>query len=176
MAEEAGCVWRGRLRMLGRAAVDQHADIGPFWCWDDCARPGKEVGANVLFFGCRDPKHDFLYDDEFKSYVESGDLELYTAFSRSQVRCRCQRRQHRSAAACAKLNRFDPGLRRARRRVLLVSVVNGGRSTRCTCSIGLPNTSSAYTTFCNRAATSTSAGAWDDPLRCDAGQVGARRY
>ena len=43
---------------------------------------GKEVGPNLLFFGCRDPKHDFLYEKELNEFVASGDLELVTAFSR----------------------------------------------------------------------------------------------
>jgi sulfite reductase alpha subunit-like flavoprotein len=51
----------------------------------DGPRAGKEVGRNVLFFGCRDPAHDFLYKAELESYVASGDLELHTAFSRTQA-------------------------------------------------------------------------------------------
>jgi len=36
---------------------------------------------NLLFFGCRDEK-DFLYREELEAWVQSGCLELHTAFSR----------------------------------------------------------------------------------------------
>ncbi|KAL1918891.1 uncharacterized protein VTP21DRAFT_2272 [Calcarisporiella thermophila] len=37
-----------------------------------------------LFFGCRNPEHDFIYEDEIKSYLEDGTLtSVFTAFSRT---------------------------------------------------------------------------------------------
>ncbi|WP_126596978.1 bifunctional cytochrome P450/NADPH--P450 reductase [Dictyobacter aurantiacus] len=43
---------------------------------------GENVGASLLFFGCRHPEHDFLYADEFKAMQERGVTELISAFSR----------------------------------------------------------------------------------------------
>eukprot|EP00116_Pleurobrachia_bachei_P002205 sb/3462467/ len=43
---------------------------------------GKEVGENVLFFGCRHQDKDFLYSDELYQYADEGTIQLYTAFSR----------------------------------------------------------------------------------------------
>ena len=43
---------------------------------------GKSIGPNVLFFGCRNREEDFLYDDDLKQFQSTGDLELFTAFSR----------------------------------------------------------------------------------------------
>ena len=45
---------------------------------------GRKVGPVVLFFGARNSKAEFLYESEFKKYVEMGILELHTAFSRDQ--------------------------------------------------------------------------------------------
>ena len=46
---------------------------------------GKEVGENVLFFGCRHQDKDFLYSDELYQYADEGTIQLYTAFSRDTV-------------------------------------------------------------------------------------------
>jgi NADPH-ferrihemoprotein reductase len=48
------------------------------------AAKGEKVGTTVLFFGCRNSKEDFLYEDEWKTYQEQlGDsFKLFTAFSR----------------------------------------------------------------------------------------------
>lgn len=44
---------------------------------------GKETGPMVLYFGCRNPNHDFIYEDELKTYVAEGIItELNLAFSR----------------------------------------------------------------------------------------------
>ncbi|CEG43058.1 nadph-dependent diflavin [Plasmopara halstedii] len=46
---------------------------------DDC------IGATYLYFGCRHENKDFLYRDELRGFVLTGDLtELHTAFSRDQ--------------------------------------------------------------------------------------------
>eukprot|EP00732_Lithocolla_globosa_P000865 Lithocolla_globosa_v1_NODE_344_length_4393_cov_24.392577.p1 type:complete len:670 gc:universal NODE_344_length_4393_cov_24.392577:2367-4376(+) len=47
-------------------------------------KDGKEVGPNLLFFGCRKSDEDFLYGDELLEFEKNGDLELVTAFSREQ--------------------------------------------------------------------------------------------
>ncbi|VUC24083.1 unnamed protein product [Clonostachys rosea] len=48
------------------------------------ARRGLNVGKAILFFGCRKPEEDFIYQSEWESYQKSlGDrFELITAFSR----------------------------------------------------------------------------------------------
>jgi cytochrome P450/NADPH-cytochrome P450 reductase len=43
---------------------------------------GLATGPALLFFGCRHPKQDFIYEDEFKVWQQQGVVELYTAFSR----------------------------------------------------------------------------------------------
>uniref|UniRef100_A0AC34Q6H4 NADPH--cytochrome P450 reductase n=1 Tax=Panagrolaimus sp. JU765 TaxID=591449 RepID=A0AC34Q6H4_9BILA len=46
---------------------------------------GKEVGDMILFFGCRHPEHDYIYQNEIEKYVEDQVLtDLYVAFSRYQ--------------------------------------------------------------------------------------------
>jgi NADPH-ferrihemoprotein reductase len=44
---------------------------------------GIKIGKNILFFGCRYEKQDFLYQEELVKYQKEGVLnELYVAFSR----------------------------------------------------------------------------------------------
>jgi NADPH-ferrihemoprotein reductase len=45
---------------------------------------GREVGRTVLFFGCRNEHHDFIYDEEIRETAETlGDrFTLISAFSR----------------------------------------------------------------------------------------------
>ena len=46
----------------------------------------KKLGATVLFFGCRNRNHDYLYQEELEEYERNGVLSgLYVAFSREQV-------------------------------------------------------------------------------------------
>jgi NADPH-ferrihemoprotein reductase len=43
---------------------------------------GKAVGKVLLFFGCRSPHEDFLYQEEWAHYAKVAPLEVVTAFSR----------------------------------------------------------------------------------------------
>lgn len=42
------------------------------------------VGRNILFFGCRHEKQDFLYRAKLEEFAKVGALDLVTAFSRDQ--------------------------------------------------------------------------------------------
>jgi len=50
-----------------RAALKQH---------------GVPVGESMLFFGCRDPLQDFLYEDEMRGFEAAGVTRLFPVFSR----------------------------------------------------------------------------------------------
>jgi cytochrome P450 / NADPH-cytochrome P450 reductase len=43
---------------------------------------GVPVGESMLFFGCRDPLQDFLYEDELRAFEAAGVTRLASAFSR----------------------------------------------------------------------------------------------
>ncbi|MEL6751071.1 MAG: cytochrome P450, partial [Pseudomonadota bacterium] len=46
------------------------------------AAEGTKLGDAMLFFGCRHPEQDFIYEDELKGWDEAGLCTLHTAFSR----------------------------------------------------------------------------------------------
>ena len=50
------------------------------------ARLGADaVGETVLYFGCRNRAHDYIYEDELTAYEKDGTItQLHTAFSRDQ--------------------------------------------------------------------------------------------
>ena len=43
---------------------------------------GVPVAESLLFFGCRDPLQDFLYEDELRAFEAAGVTRLFSAFSR----------------------------------------------------------------------------------------------
>ena len=43
---------------------------------------GKRVGESLLFFGCRHPQQDFIYEDELRAFENKGVTQLFTACSR----------------------------------------------------------------------------------------------
>jgi cytochrome P450/NADPH-cytochrome P450 reductase len=43
---------------------------------------GKKIGKSILFFGCRHPEKDYLYQEELESFERDGVTKLYTVFSR----------------------------------------------------------------------------------------------
>ncbi|XP_026757626.2 NADPH--cytochrome P450 reductase isoform X2 [Galleria mellonella] len=45
---------------------------------------GKEVGENILYFGCRHRDQDYIYQEELEQYEKNGDVKLNLAFSRDQ--------------------------------------------------------------------------------------------
>jgi NADPH-ferrihemoprotein reductase len=50
------------------------------------ASSAEAVGPNILYFGCKHSKYDFLYEDEIRAFQQDGTLqELYVAFSREHL-------------------------------------------------------------------------------------------
>nr|QQZ00429.1 CPR [Cydia pomonella] len=45
---------------------------------------GKEVGDNILYFGCRHRDQDYIYQEELEQWAKNGDVSLNLAFSRDQ--------------------------------------------------------------------------------------------
>jgi cytochrome P450/NADPH-cytochrome P450 reductase len=43
---------------------------------------GGQVGTSLLFFGCRNPQQDYIYEDELRAYASEGIAKLECAFSR----------------------------------------------------------------------------------------------
>ncbi|MCQ6562193.1 bifunctional cytochrome P450/NADPH--P450 reductase [Paenibacillus mendelii] len=50
---------------------------------------GQELGAAHLYFGCRNPEHDYLYREEFDEAEKEGLVTLHTAFSRLVGKEKC---------------------------------------------------------------------------------------
>ncbi|MEM1318187.1 MAG: NADPH--cytochrome reductase, partial [Pseudomonadota bacterium] len=46
-------------------------------------KAGTELGPAVLFFGCRHPEQDFIYQEELEAWAKDGVCDLHTAFSRA---------------------------------------------------------------------------------------------
>jgi cytochrome P450 / NADPH-cytochrome P450 reductase len=45
-------------------------------------KQGAPIGPSLLFFGCRDPLQDFLYEEEMRGFEAAGVTRLICAFSR----------------------------------------------------------------------------------------------
>ncbi len=50
---------------------------------------GQAVGSSILFFGCRHPQQDFIYEDELRRFEEEGVTKLSTSFSRVEGQSKC---------------------------------------------------------------------------------------
>ena len=46
----------------------------------------QPLGQAVLYFGCRRSDQDYLYSGLLEGWAKAGQLTLFTAFSRQQVR------------------------------------------------------------------------------------------
>ena len=49
---------------------------------------GQSLGPALLFFGCRNPEQDYLYEDELRGFEQSGVGQVVCAFSRLEGRPR----------------------------------------------------------------------------------------
>ena len=89
---------------------------------------GETVGPALLFFGCRHPRQDFIYEDELRAFAEQGVVHLFTCFSRvpgeQKTYVQDQVRQHRAEVwslleqgavvyVCGDASRMAPDVRRA---------------------------------------------------------------
>ncbi len=50
---------------------------------------GAEIGEAILFFGCRHPQQDFLYEDELREFERQKIVRLSTSFSRVEGQAKC---------------------------------------------------------------------------------------
>lgn len=49
-------------------------------------KAGRKVAKNLLFFGCRNPKEDYLYSDsDLKEWAELGVVDIRPSFSRASA-------------------------------------------------------------------------------------------
>lgn len=48
-----------------------------------CRAAGRQVGKAMLFYGCRSPDTDLLYDEEMREWERQGVVEVFHAFSRA---------------------------------------------------------------------------------------------
>jgi cytochrome P450 / NADPH-cytochrome P450 reductase len=50
---------------------------------------GQTIGTSLLFFGCRHPEQDFIYEDELRQFEADGITQLATSFSRVEGAKKC---------------------------------------------------------------------------------------
>jgi cytochrome P450/NADPH-cytochrome P450 reductase len=50
---------------------------------------GKEIGEAILFFGCRNPQQDFIYEEELREFERQAIVQLSTSFSRVEGQEKC---------------------------------------------------------------------------------------
>ncbi len=50
---------------------------------------GQAIGQSLLFFGCRHPEQDFIYEDELRQFEADGVTQLATSFSRVNGEKKC---------------------------------------------------------------------------------------
>ncbi len=87
---------------------------------------GKTLGPAMLFFGCRHPDQDYIYQDELESHAKDGIVDLHVAFSRHEKKTYVQdlireRRdevwalleQGAQVFVCGDGSRMEPDVRRA---------------------------------------------------------------
>jgi len=53
------------------------------------------LGPAILYFGCRDSQHDFIYKDELQAWEKQGIVQVRPTFSRAPVEKGAERNMHR---------------------------------------------------------------------------------
>jgi cytochrome P450 / NADPH-cytochrome P450 reductase len=91
-------------------------------------KQGAPIGESLLFFGCRDPVKDFLYEDEMRAFEAGGVTKLVCAFSREPGKPKAHVQQAIAANSdavwdllqkeapvfvCGEASRMAPGVRQA---------------------------------------------------------------
>lgn len=59
--------------------------IAPFIGFIEQRVHTKATGENIMFFGCRFERQDYVYKSELTKWSETGQIKLYSAFSRDDV-------------------------------------------------------------------------------------------
>jgi len=95
----------------------------------------KTLGPAILYFGCRDPEHDFIYKDELMAWEKQGIVAVRPTFSRAPVEVGAERNMHKYVSERIWEEREElKGLFRQGAKIFVCgSAVKVGKSVKDTC-------------------------------------------